>query len=59
MLRETHFARRKNDSAPDTPPSDETLPIVNDLRSQLAEAVTAWLTRSPSAETREAATGVS
>jgi integrase/recombinase XerD len=33
-----------------TPP--DSLPAVNDLRSQLAEAVNAWLTRSPSAETR-------
>jgi len=32
-------------------PSD-SLPIVNDLRTQLAEAVTAWLTRSASVETR-------
>jgi integrase/recombinase XerD len=33
-------------------PTDGSLPVVNDLRSQLAEAVAAWLTRSPSAETR-------
>ncbi|WP_010034155.1 tyrosine-type recombinase/integrase [Gemmata obscuriglobus] len=31
---------------------DQRLPSVNDLRSQLAEAVSAWLTRSPSVETR-------
>lgn len=37
---------------PTLPPSSDSLPAVNDLRSQLAEAVGAWLTRSPSAETR-------
>jgi integrase/recombinase XerD len=34
------------------PPNQESLPAVNDLRSQFAEAVGAWLTRSPSPETR-------
>jgi integrase/recombinase XerD len=33
-------------------PNGESLPTLNDVRSQLAEAVGAWLTRSPSAETR-------
>jgi len=33
-------------------PDTASLPAINDLRSQLAEAVSAWLTRSPSLETR-------
>jgi integrase/recombinase XerD len=37
---------------PIIPPDSGSLPAVNDLRSQLAEAVGAWLTRSPSPETR-------
>ena len=37
---------------PTLPPTGESLATVNDLRSQLAEAVGAWLMRSPSAETR-------
>lgn len=35
-----------------SPPTDPTTPSTRDLRSQLAEAVAAWLTRSPSIETR-------
>jgi integrase/recombinase XerD len=37
---------------PTLPTNDESLPAVNEVRSQLAEAVAAWLTRSPSLETR-------
>ena len=37
---------------PPLPSNYGSLPTVNDLRSQLAEAVEAWRTRSPSAETR-------
>ena len=35
-----------------TPIKDDSLPIVNDVSSQLTEAVTAWLVKSPSLETR-------
>lgn len=34
------------------PPIHSSLPVVNDFRTQLGEAVAAWLTRSSSAETR-------
>ncbi|VTR93362.1 phage integrase : Phage integrase OS=Methylomicrobium alcaliphilum (strain DSM 19304 / NCIMB 14124 / VKM B-2133 / 20Z) GN=MEALZ_p0088 PE=4 SV=1: Phage_int_SAM_1: Phage_integrase [Gemmata massiliana] len=37
---------------PALPLNPGSLPIVNDLRSQLTEAVEAWRSRSPSAETR-------
>jgi integrase/recombinase XerD len=40
------------DRLPALPPNLGSLPAVNELRLQLAEAVAAWLTRSPSAETR-------
>jgi len=42
----------KMDPFPTLTPSDESLPEVRDMRSLLAEAVAAWLTRSPSLETR-------
>lgn len=46
-LREVRLTR-----LPILTPNPGSLPAVNDLRSQLGEAVGAWLTRSPSAETR-------